>query len=75
MTEAGLREAVNRFLLDGGDYFAVWPAYKAAIFIKGRFISKHISDLWLPASDDIVVLDADERIVFAIDHEERMLLP
>ena len=49
-----------------------WASDVFAVSATGQFIISNITDLWLPSSDDVLVVDEKFNLLFGIDHEGKM---
>ncbi|MFI1365784.1 hypothetical protein [Streptomyces griseochromogenes] len=69
-----LRDALRTAVADvGQDVWAAWPDMRTAVRVAYRAVLERLDDLWYPGSDDLVIIDGDERVL-VLDHEERLFL-
>ncbi|MFE1314313.1 hypothetical protein [Streptomyces sp. NPDC058755] len=69
-----LRHALRTAVQDAGqDVWAAWPAERTAVRVAYRAVLDRLDDLWYPSTDDLLIIDGDERVL-VLDHEERLFL-
>jgi hypothetical protein len=56
------------------DVLVCWPAFREGYKMAWRAFVAHLTDLWYPSSDDVVVTSPSRSWLLEITHEEQVRL-